>query len=72
MERYQQDIHYSNNTQLEMAIADLFHAESLADGIANSTHFALVIWYLVLVVLFTSYLQSHTLLLSLPFLAMHA
>ena len=43
MSRVQQDVNFSNNTRLEMAIADLFHCENMSDLIANSFWFALVI-----------------------------
>ena len=42
-ERCQTDIRFSNRTQLDMAIADLFHCENISDRIAESTRFALVL-----------------------------
>ncbi len=43
MSRVQKDVNFSNNTSLEMAIADLFHCKNMSDLIANSFRFALVL-----------------------------
>jgi len=45
MSRVQQDINFSNNTRLEIAIADLFHCENMSDLIADSPRLAIVIRY---------------------------
>ena len=49
MSRVQQDINFSNNTRLEMAIADLFHCENMSDLNADSARLAIVIRYVGLI-----------------------
>ncbi len=36
---FQSDIHHTNNTILEMAIADFFHCENIPDRMVQSTWF---------------------------------
>ena len=49
MRRVQHDINFSNNTRLEMAIADLFHCKNISDLIADSPRLAIVIRYVGLI-----------------------
>lgn len=39
----QRDTHKSNNTQLEMAIVDLFHCENIPDNVVQSQRFKIVL-----------------------------